>query len=63
MLSVKGHAKNLSDGRVEFLLQGEKSAVMSVLQKIRSGPSYSQVIEVKTEEVIVGDINNTFNTI
>jgi acylphosphatase len=60
--SVFGYAKNLRDGRVEFLLQGEKSAVLSVLEKIHSGPSYSQVNEVKTEEVLSNDISDTFYT-
>jgi acylphosphatase len=61
--AVTGYAKNLTDGRVEFLLQGEKPAVLSVLQKIHSGPSYSQVFEVKTEVVVPGEISDTFYTI
>ena len=51
-LAVNGYAKNLLDGRVEFLLQGSKSAILSVLDKIHRGPSYSQVVEVKTEEFV-----------
>ena len=51
-LAVNGYAKNLLDGRVEFLLLGSKSAILSVLDKIHRGPSYSQVVEVKTEEFV-----------
>jgi acylphosphatase len=61
--SVNGYAKNLADGGVKFLLQGEKSAVLSVLQKIHSGPSYSQVFEVKTEECSCEEIADQFQTI
>ena len=51
-LAVNGYAKNLLDGRVEFLLLGSKPAILSVLDKIHRGPSYSQVVEVKTEEFV-----------
>jgi acylphosphatase len=61
--AVIGYAKNLRDGRVEFLLQGEKSAVLSVLDKIHIGPSYSQVNEVKFEEAQAGEISHNFYTI
>ena len=60
--SVNGYAKNLRDGRVEFLLQGEKSAVLAVLEKINAGPSYSQVKEVKTDQVLYNHIIDTFYT-
>ena len=62
-LVVRGYAKNLSDGRVEFLLQGEKSAVFSVLEKIRIGPSYSQVREIKSEEIVSNTISERFLTL
>lgn len=61
--AVTGYAKNLTDGRVEFLLQGEKSAVLSVLDKIHIGPSYSLVNEVKTGEIQAGEISHNFYTI
>ena len=62
-LAVKGYAQNLPDGRVEFLLQGEKLAVLSVLEKIHDGPSYSQVTEVKAEEITRDVVSDGFYTI
>jgi acylphosphatase len=62
-LAVFGYAKNLSDGRVEFLLQGGETAVFSVLEKIRSGPSYSQVTEVKAEKFAISENYDRFFTI
>ena len=62
-LAVYGYAKNLADGRVEFLLQGDKSAVLSVLENIRNGPSYSQVTGVRTEEYVSEQISDRFLTL
>ena len=62
-LAVNGYARNLLDGRVEFLLQGSKSAVLSGLEKIHSGPSYSQVTQVRTEEVRSDEISDSFYTL
>jgi acylphosphatase len=62
-LAVYGYAKNMADGRVEFLLQGEKSTVLSVLEKIRSGPSYSQVSEVNVEQCVSDEISDRFLTL
>ena len=62
-LAVNGYAKNLPDGRVEFLLQGEKLSVLSLLEKINSGPAYSQVTEVSAEEVDSDKIGNGFYTL
>jgi acylphosphatase len=43
---VSGYAKNLLDGRVEFLLQGEQADVDAVVAQIRQGPDYARVDEV-----------------
>ena len=60
---VTGYAKNLADGRVEFLLQGEKAAVLAVLENIRIGPTYSQVHEIKAEESTSIEIRDRFSTL
>ncbi len=62
-LAVNGYAKNLPDGRVEFLLQGEKSAVLSVVDTIRTGPSWSRVTGVKVEEIVGGETCVRFRTL
>ena len=60
---LSGYAKNLADGRVGFLLQGEKTAVQLVLEQIRRGPSYSKVDDVEVKEVEASDIKNRFLTL
>ena len=60
---LSGYVKNLADGRVEFLLQGDKMAVQLVLEQIRRGPSYAKVTDVEVEEVETGEIGNRFLTL
>lgn len=40
---VNGYARNLADGRVEFLLQGDPNSVERVIEHIRSGPRHARV--------------------
>ncbi len=60
---LSGYAKNLADGRVEFLLQGDEVAVQLVLELIRRGPSYARVTDVEVEEVETAKIGNRFLTL
>jgi len=48
--NVIGYAKNLPNKSVEFLLQGEKDDVDSVINEIKVGPSFSRVDEVDLKE-------------
>ena len=48
---VDGYARNLADGRVEFLLQGESDAVVRVLEQLKQGPRYARVTRVEYTEV------------
>ena len=59
---LSGYAKNLTDGRVEFLLQGDEAAVQQVLAQIHHGPSYANVTNVEVEEVPVRQIDKRFLT-
>jgi len=60
---LSGYAKNLTDGRVEFLLQGDKTAVQLVLELIHRGPSYANVTDVEVEEVQTREIDKRFLTL
>jgi acylphosphatase len=60
---LSGYAKNLTDGRVEFLLQGNQAAVELVLEQIHRGPSYSSVTDVEVEEVEACEIGDRFMTL
>ena len=59
---LSGYAKNLTDGRVEFLLQGDKTAVQQVLELIHRGPSYANVTDVEVEEIEASKLENRFLT-
>ena len=47
---VAGWARNLSDGRVEVVLEGEQDAVHRVVDWCRSGPSGAEVTGVDVSE-------------
>ncbi len=46
---VCGYVRNLADGGVEFLLQGEVAAIDKVVEEIRRGPRHAQVDEVNLD--------------
>jgi acylphosphatase len=49
-LAVNGWVKNLRDGRVELLFEGEKSAVEQMLEWCHHGPPGARVTDVRTKE-------------
>jgi acylphosphatase len=48
-LGVSGWVRNLSDGRVEAMVEGEKESVEKMIGWINRGPSGSYVTNVKVE--------------
>jgi len=48
-LGVSGWVRNLSDGRVEAMIEGEKESVEKMIGWCNRGPSGSYVTEVKVE--------------
>ncbi len=46
---LNGWVRNLADGRVEALFEGEKPAVESMLAWCKKGPPYAYVDHVETE--------------
>ncbi len=50
-LDIRGHARNLPDGSVEVLACGSEAAVQDLLVRLRTGPRWSQVTAVVTEQV------------
>jgi len=57
--NVLGRVRNLKDGRVEAILEGDNKSVNSVIEWTRIGPANSRVddIEVSNEE-----LKNEFST-
>jgi acylphosphatase len=52
-LGVKGWVRNLPDGSVEALAEGEEDAVDRYLARLRQGPRMGKVDRVHVEEVSV----------
>jgi acylphosphatase len=47
---VTGWVRNLPDGRVEGVFEGEESAVSGLLNSVHVGPPHAQVERVEVEE-------------
>jgi acylphosphatase len=58
-LGLKGWVKNLFDGRVEVLVEGEKDKVEKLVQFLKNGPPAARVekVEIK-EEKYRGEFKN-----
>lgn len=50
VLNIRGWAKNLIDGRVEAVIQGDKNKVAQMIEKLKEGPSYARVDNLKINE-------------
>jgi len=46
---VGGYVRNLMDGGVEALLEGDEGQVLALIDRIRQGPRWSRVEEVQVE--------------
>jgi acylphosphatase len=49
-LGVRGWVRNLPDGRVESLAEGEEETVSRYLSRLREGPAMSRVTDVRIED-------------
>ncbi len=48
---VHGYVRNLPDGRVEALIEGEHESVLRVERALRRGPSGARIDDVAVEDV------------
>jgi acylphosphatase len=49
-LGISGSARNLSDGTVEVIAEGDSGAVDQLIEWCRSGPSHADVTDVDVME-------------
>ena len=49
-LGIRGYAKNLANGKVEVVAEGDRATLDRLLVALRKGPSASKVDDVKIEE-------------
>ncbi len=50
-LGLRGHARNLEDGRVEVVAEGDASALDALAEWLRRGPPAARVDRVTREEI------------
>ncbi len=48
-MGLSGWVRNLPDGRVEALVEGEKAEIQNLEKRLREGPPLSRVEDVHTE--------------
>jgi acylphosphatase len=51
-LGVRGWVRNLPDGKVESVVEGEEDAVSRYLARLREGPRMGRVTDVRVEEAV-----------
>jgi acylphosphatase len=51
-LGLKGLARNMSDGRVEVIAEGDRDALMKLAERLKKGSTYARVdkVDVRWEE-------------
>ena len=49
---VQGHVRNLPDGRVEIVLEGDEESVDRVERALRSGPASARVESFDVEPIV-----------
>ncbi|RCW51537.1 MULTISPECIES: acylphosphatase [unclassified Halanaerobium] len=54
-LKIKGWAKNLRDGRVEIVIQGEKEKIKQMISFIKEGPSFADVKHIEIQDENLGE--------
>ncbi|MCX7919514.1 MAG: acylphosphatase [bacterium] len=60
-LGVKGYVKNLWNGEVEVLAQGDKPTLELFLTKLREGPRLAKVTDIKVEWQPITETYSTFD--
>lgn len=59
-LELAGYAENISDGRVEVVVEGPESEVKHLLKFLKTGPAHASVKEVETDWATAGGLKNFY---
>ena len=57
-LGLKGYVKNLPDGRVEIIVEGEKEKILELIEWCKEGPPLAKV---KNVEFYFGEATDEFS--
>jgi acylphosphatase len=58
-LNLTGWVRNLPDGRVEAVVEGDKPALDDLIRRLREGPPFAQVDDLDVEwELALGDFTD-----
>jgi acylphosphatase len=60
-LGLHGHARNLADGRVEVVLEGEDARVDEALAFVRRGPPHARVDRVEEHAEVPRGLGGGFH--
>ena len=56
---LKGYSKNLDDGRVEIIMEGEESKIQKILDYVKTGSGDTKKIKMELkEEKLTGEFKN-----
>jgi len=50
-LDIKGFARNLEDGNIEVVIEGEDGRVNEMVDRCKKGPGHADIKDVKIEEM------------
>ncbi|HHJ53050.1 MAG TPA: acylphosphatase [Caldithrix abyssi] len=60
-LGVTGYVRNLVNGDVEVMAQGDSDLLEYFMQKLKEGPTFSRVDEIKVTEVDDAPVYQSFD--
>jgi acylphosphatase len=59
-LGLRGHARNLADGRVEVLAEGDERALDALERWLHVGPPMARIESVERGDAEVGEVGEEF---
>lgn len=59
-LQLHGYVENMSDGRVEVVVEGLESEVRQLLIFLKTGPAHAVVKDVETDWATAGGLKNFY---